>query len=90
MTIPYRPLAGAAAGAEEGVRKRPGVAVVTFFVPQDPEKLDKVIEAIFAVHSYEEPIITVQEVSRSRRAEGIDDRDNPNCWWNRGGDWKTT
>ena len=44
-------------------------------------------EAIFAVHSYQEPFICVREalVSRSR---GLDDSKNPHRWWNTTGDWK--
>lgn len=84
----YRPLAGAAAGAEEDFRKRPGVAEITFFIPHDIAILEEAIEAIFFIHSYEEPVITVQEVLRSR-SRGLDDKDNPNRWWNRGGDWKS-
>jgi len=83
----YRPLEGAAAGAEPDVRKRPGVVQVAFHLPQDPGLLEKVIEAIFQVHSYQEPLITVQDVliSRSKR---LDDKDNPHRWWNTTGDWK--
>jgi hypothetical protein len=83
----YRPREGTPTGAEEEVRKRPGVAEVSFFIPRDKTQLDLVIEAIYAVHSYYEPVITVQEVLRSR-CKGLDDSDNPHRWWNKGGDWK--
>jgi hypothetical protein len=83
----YRPREGTPTGAEEEVRKRPGVAEVSFFIPRDQKQLDLVIEAIYAVHSYYEPVITVKEVLRSR-CKGLDDSDNPHRWWNKGGDWK--
>jgi len=83
----YRPLQGAAAGAESDVRKRPGVVQVSFHLPRDPGLLEQVIEAIFQVHSYQEPLMTVQEVLVSR-SKGLDDKDNPHRWWNTTGDWK--
>ncbi|MFQ5693880.1 MAG: hypothetical protein ACE5IM_12650, partial [Nitrospinota bacterium] len=55
----YRPREGTPTGPEEEVRKRPGVAEVSFFIPRDKKQLDLVIEAIYAVHSYYEPVITV-------------------------------
>jgi hypothetical protein len=83
----YRPLEGAAAGAETEIRKRPGVVQVGFHLPKDPGLLEKVIEAIFQVHSYQEPLIGVTEVLVSR-SKGLDDKDNPHRWWNTTGDWK--
>lgn len=84
----YRPREGAGAGAEDGVRKRPGVVEVSFEVPADRGLLDAVIEAIFRSHSYEEPVIRLQQIL-SGRSKGLDDRDNPNRWWNTTGDWMT-
>ena len=83
----YRPLDGAAAGAETETRRRPGVVEVTFDLPGDQALLETVVEAVFLVHSYQEPVIRVREtlVARSR---GRDDRDNPHRWWNTTGDWK--
>ena len=46
------------------------------------------IEAIYAVHSYYEPVIIVQDELRSS-GNGLDDSDNPHRWWNTTGDWKT-
>jgi hypothetical protein len=83
----YRPLEGAAAGAETEIRKRPGVVQVAFHLPKEPGLLEQVIEAIFQVHSYQEPLITVQDVLVSR-SKGLDDKDNPHRWWNTTGDWK--
>ena len=83
----YRPREGTPTGAEEEVRKRPGVDEVRFFIPRDSDLADKVIEAIYEVHSYYEPVIFIQEVLRSR-CKGLDDSDNPHRWWNTSGDWK--
>ena len=83
----YRPLDGAAAGAESDVRKRPEVVEVSFELADDKKLLDRVIEAIFNAHSYQEPVIRVQPVLTSR-SKGLDDSHNPNRWWNTSGDWK--
>lgn len=83
----YRPLEGTPTGAEPNVRKRPGVDEISFFLPRDTGLLDQVIEAIYEVHSYYEPVISVQEVLRSQ-CKGLDDKDNPHRWWNKEGDWK--
>ncbi len=84
----YRPREGTPTGAEQEVRKRPGVDEVRLMIPRDPLALERVIEAFYAVHSYYEPVIIVQEVLRSR-CKGLDDQDNPHRWWNKSGDWKT-
>ncbi|WP_218940228.1 hypothetical protein [Denitrobaculum tricleocarpae] len=84
----YRPREGTPTGAEEEIRKRPGVDEMSFFIPQDNQVLERVIEAIYAVHSYYEPVVFVREVLRSR-CKGLDDSRNPHRWWNKSGDWKT-
>lgn len=83
----YRPREGTPTGAEEAVRKRPGVAEMSLFLPRDGAQLDLVVEAIYAVHSYYEPVIVVEDVLRSR-CKGLDDSANPHRWWNKQGDWK--
>ena len=83
----YRPLEGAAAGAETGLRRRPGVVEVSFQLPDDQQVLAKVIETIYQVHSYQEPAIAVASVLVSR-TKGLDDSNNPHRWWNTAGDWK--
>ena len=83
----YRPLEGAAAGAENEVRKRPGVVEVSFELEEDQALLERVVELIFQVHSYQEPVIRVESILGSR-SKGLDDKDNPNRWWNTAGDWK--
>jgi hypothetical protein len=72
----YRPREGTPTGAEDEVRKRPCVDEMRFFLLRDPATLDAVIEAIYQVHSYYEPVITVTEVLRSQ-CKGLDDKDNP-------------
>jgi len=82
----YRPLEGAAAGPETEVRKRPGVVEISFELPDSQELLEQIVETIFQVHSYQEPVIKVQPVVVSR-SKGLDDRGNPYRWWNTTGDW---
>ncbi len=83
----YRPLQGTHTGAETETRKRPGVVVVNFELPLDLPLLERVVEAIFQVHAYQEPVIRVQEII-SCRSKGLDDSQNPHRWWNATGDWK--
>ncbi len=83
----YRPLEGAVAGAETALRKRPGVVEVSFEVPDDQALLAEVIETIYQVHSYQEPVLRIEEILASR-TKGLDDKDNPHRWWNTSGDWK--
>lgn len=83
----YRPLEGAAAGAERDLRRRPGTVEISFELPDDGELAAQVVEAIFQAHSYEEPVIRIQRILASR-SKGLDDRANPNRWWNTTGDWK--
>ena len=84
----YRPLEGAAAGAETEIRKRPGTVELSFELPDDQALVERVIEAVFEVHSYQEPVIRLQPVLASR-SKGLDDSANPHRWWNTVGDWKT-
>lgn len=83
----YRPLEGAAAGPEQDVRTRPGVVEMLFELSDDEERLAAVVETVFQVHSYQEPVIRVREIVTSR-SKGLDDRANPHRWWNTTGDWK--
>lgn len=83
----YRPLEGAAAGAETETRQRPGIVEVSFELPDDPDLLEKVIEALFLFHSYQEPVIRVVPILTSR-SKGIDQSHNRHRWWNTSGDWK--
>jgi hypothetical protein len=83
----YRPLEGAAAGAESELRRRPGIVRVSFELADDQALLERVVESIFQVHSYQEPVIRVESILTSR-SKGLDDKANPNRWWNTTGDWK--
>ena len=83
----YRPREGAVAGKEEAVRERPGVVRLIFEVTGDAEGLKRLVEAIFQIHAYQEPIIRIAEYLTAR-SRGRDDSANPYRWWNRGGDWK--
>lgn len=83
----YRPREGTPTGPEDATRHRPDVDEMRFFVPRDNDMLKTVIEVIYEVHSYYEPVITVTEVLRSQ-CKGLDDKDNPHRWWNKEGDWK--
>jgi len=83
----YRPLEGAVAGPETAVRKRPGIVELSFELPDDQALLEEVVEAVFQVHSYQEPVIKVRPILACR-SKGLDDRDNPHRWWNTTGDWK--
>ncbi|RUW30581.1 MULTISPECIES: hypothetical protein [unclassified Mesorhizobium] len=83
----YRTLEGAAAGAEIELRRRPGTVEVSFELPDDQALAARVVEAIYQAHSYEEPVIRLQPLLASR-SKGLDDRANPNRWWNTTGDWK--
>jgi uncharacterized protein involved in tolerance to divalent cations len=53
-----------------------------FFIPRQSEMLNAVIEVIYEVHSYYEPLIIVSEVLRSQ-CKGLNDQDNPHRWWNK-------
>ncbi|MDQ0395296.1 hypothetical protein J3R73_005088 [Labrys monachus] len=83
----YRPLEGAAAGPEAALRKRPGTVELSFELPADQDLVERVIEAIFQLHSYQEPVIRIQTILASR-SKGLDDGANPHRWWNTTGDWK--
>ena len=77
----FRALEGSHAGAEGTVQQTPASQIV-FSLPPDPALLRKAFEVIFAVHVNEEPTIRVAEVWGSR-SKLLDDKDNPNRYWNR-------
>lgn len=83
----YRPMEGTPTGAEEETRKRPGIVEMSISIPPDQAQLEKIIDVIYQFHSYYEPPISVEPMLRSE-TRGLDDSDNPNRWWNKGGDWK--
>ncbi|MGB5870395.1 MAG: hypothetical protein WBH04_09350 [Albidovulum sp.] len=83
----YRPRDGAVAGCEEDVRRRPGVVSLYFESCGGVEVVARIVEAVYQVHSYQEPVIRVVECLTGR-TKGLDDSNNPHRWWNAKGDWK--
>ena len=79
--IRFRALEGSHGGAEGTIQKTPACQIV-ISIPPDQVLLRKVFDGIFSVHVNEEPTIRVEEVWGSR-SKFVDDRDNPNRYWNR-------
>lgn len=77
----FRALDGSHAGAEGTVQQTPACQIV-FSIPPDQALLRKAFDVIFSVHVNEEPTIRVEEVWGSR-SKLLDDKDNPNRYWNR-------
>ncbi len=77
----FRALEGSHAGAEGTIQQTPASQIV-FSLPPDRELLGKAFDVIFSVHVNEEPTIRVEEVWGSR-SKLLDDKDNPNRYWNR-------
>lgn len=77
----FRALEGAHAGAEGTIQQTPASQIVVS-LPPDPALLSKAFDIIFAVHVNEEPTIRVTEEWGSR-SKLLDDKDNPNRYWNR-------
>jgi hypothetical protein len=76
----FRPLEGSKAGQQESAGREP-TTNVSFSVPRNLKVLKTALDAIHKVHSYEEPVVYIHEVWRTRHTGG-DDR-NPEKWWNR-------
>lgn len=77
----FRALEGSHAGAEGTVQQTPASKIV-FSIPRDKKLLSKTFELIFAAHVNEEPTIRVEDAWGSR-SKLVDDKDNPNRYWNR-------
>ncbi|MDH3669780.1 MAG: hypothetical protein OES46_01280 [Gammaproteobacteria bacterium] len=77
----FHALEGSHAGLEDTMQNTSAVEI-TFSIPPNSEILDKVFDTVFAVHCNEEPTIHIQEIWGSR-SKYIDDKDNPNRYWNR-------
>jgi len=77
----FRALKGSHAGAEGTVQKT-AAAQIIISIPIDLEILNNAFDVIFAVHVNEEPTIRVSEQWASR-SKLLDDKDNPNRYWNR-------
>jgi hypothetical protein len=76
----FRPLEGSKAGTQSSAGRTP-TTNVSFSVPRDAVVLKRALDAIHQVHSYEEPVVYIHEVWRTRNSGGDDS--NPNKWWNR-------
>ena len=60
---------------------------VSFFLPNDETLLTTVLETIYRVHPYEEPVLHVTAALRTLHIPGMDE-DNPNKFWNKANeDW---
>ena len=79
-----RPIEGSHEGSPVGMVEIP-VRELRFSLTRDPGTLARALEAIRAVHSYEEPVISVTE-GWATRADYSKGKDNPNRWWNREGE----
>lgn len=77
----FRALEGSHAGAEGTVQETRASQIV-ISIPTDAALLSKAFEVIFKAHVNEEPTIRVAEVWASR-SKLLDDKDNPNRYWNR-------
>ena len=76
----YRPREGSKAGAQVATGRAPTTSV-SFSVPRDSAVLRNALNAVHTAHSYEEPVIYISEVWRTRATDP--DNSNPNRWWNR-------
>lgn len=77
----FRALEGSHAGAEGTIQETPASQIV-FSIPPDVALLSQAFEVIFEAHVNEEPTIRVAEVWGSR-SKLLDDKENPNRYWNR-------
>jgi len=77
----FRALEGSHAGAEGTIQQTPA-SRITFSIPTDETLLKQVFETIFESHVNEEPTIRVFPAFGSR-SKLLDDKDNPNRYWNR-------
>jgi len=68
-------------GAANKVQTFPSVLIV-ISIEQNPEILERVLDAIRDVHHYEEPLIFIKDCWASR-ASYDPHNSNPNRWWNR-------
>lgn len=77
----FRCLEGSRAGAEGTIQSTEASQIV-ISIPRDIDRLRTLFDVVFRTHVNEEPTIRVQEVWGSR-SKLIDDKDNPNRYWNR-------
>ncbi len=77
----FRCLEGSHAGAERTVQETEA-SQIAVSIPQDIALLKRLFDSVFKHHVNEEPTIRVQETFGSR-SKLLDDKDNPNRYWNR-------
>jgi hypothetical protein len=73
----FRPREGSKAGAMKKA-VRPPTTSVSFSVPHDSAVLKAALDAVYKAHNYEEPVIYVSEVWRTRST--ATDEANLNRW----------
>ena len=78
----FRTKAGSIEGETGSAQALPARAL-TFSIPRDAELLAIAIETIREYHSYEEPVIYIQD-GYATRSDYPQDDSNPNRWNNRG------
>ncbi len=77
----FRALEGSHAG-DEGTIQTTKASEIVFTIAADPETLKLAFEIIFSCGVQEDPTVSVEEVWGSR-SKYLDDKDNPNRYWNR-------
>ena len=77
----FRALEGSHAGNEETLQ-RTEASQIEFSIAPDRELLSRVFDVVFGAHVNEEPTIRVHAAYGSR-SKLLDDKDNPNRYWNR-------
>lgn len=77
----FRGGSGTVSGEMEVSTSR-SVRTLSFSIPRDDATLGKALGLIHRLHSYEEPVVYIQEASATRTRVKIGGN-NPRKWWNR-------
>ena len=77
----FRALAGSHAGPENTIQTTDANEII-FTIPHDLGLLEKAFDVIFTYGVNEDPTIHVEQIWGSR-SKYLDDKDNPNRYWNR-------
>ncbi len=77
----FRALEGSHAG-DEGTIQTTNASEIVFTIAADPEILKLAFDVMFTYGVQEEPTVSVEEIWGSR-SKYLDDKDNPNRYWNR-------
>ncbi len=77
----FRALEGSYAG-DEGTIQTTESSEIIFTIAADPEILKLAFNVIFTCGVQEDPTVSVEEIWGSR-SKYLDDKDNPNRYWNR-------